>query len=977
MSSIQFRKTVYALSQSEPRQAELRPLGSVALPRQAEPRPLGSGARDRAGRPGPLGGAVPLDGGRPPGRPASQTPLPKLAVFAVLAAGCLAAQSVVVTVQAVSPKVLVNGTARVGAAITAIDGTPLDPSTLTWASSDSTIATVSAAGLVTGRAPGDAQIGVTDSTTGTTASTLLHVVPASMSLQLSTATLAAGDTAQLSASALDAAGKAIPSLRFQYRSGETSVATVSSDGAVSGVSEGFVTIEAAIAGVANDPALVATTRVHVLPKPRYKIRTVISTATPSPTTIAAVTTVNAAGPAAIGAIVTLANGGQAAVLIEGAKTKVIAAAGQPLPATGRLVLRIDGISTNSRGDIALLIEYPTQWCSASVFLFPHGQSEIELGAANCNNGLAPHSLAEDGSVLFLQSDQVWSASASLPPTLLFSLATQPALKDAMRGVNSFAAGGGAFLVGGALSSGATGYLWSDGKNFTQVYRSGDPVRNAPSFSMDTPAGSAAGLFYARANLNGYEALVQLGAFGLKTLLMTGDDVTGGKLGWIHSVTDASAAGVLFAGDFNFPGNYHTAAAFWKDNVTTEITPLAGSGSIVSGALPSDGVPLVSAVLKTDSKIPGLRALPPQSDPRLILASGASFPQPAPAGIDWHYPSRGGSATVLPVRASGEAVVAVAADGTVHTLAVIGAPLPNGKVATWIGGAISNTAGDIVFTAGYSTGSELIRYRGGQLETLQDTAVPGITSLSSVAWFNSYRGRYLATNNRGDVVHQSGFSGNVSQIVLIAGGVPKLVAAQNTASPAGVGYSGFNTTAVDDSGRVLYTATTVDGKVGVYFWDGNTVQRVIGTGDQTPSGTVNEVSNIAGAGQGFLIMLAFDNYRARELRYFDGHMRTLESTDTSLLDGTGLNYFWMYEATLSTNGDAHYQAQTQDGGAGVYARRADGTLAVVARSRDPLPGGEWLIFPLTVSSSASGEVWFTAYTWNNGVPSLALYLATPQ
>src|ERR1017187_6411294 len=141
MSSIPFRKTVNALSQSEPRQAELRPLGSVALPRQAEPRPLGSVARDRAGRPGPLGGAVPLDRGRPPGRRASQPPLTKLAVLAALAAGCLAAQSVVVTVQAVSPKVLVHGTGRVGAAITAIDGTPLDPSTLTWASSDSTIAT--------------------------------------------------------------------------------------------------------------------------------------------------------------------------------------------------------------------------------------------------------------------------------------------------------------------------------------------------------------------------------------------------------------------------------------------------------------------------------------------------------------------------------------------------------------------------------------------------------------------------------------------------------------------------------------------------------------------------------------------------------------------------------------------------------------------------------------------------------------------
>jgi hypothetical protein len=310
--------------------------------------------------------------------------------------------------------------------------------------------------------------------------------------------------------------------------------------------------------------------------------------------------------------------------------------------------------------------------------------------------------------------------------------------------------------------------------------------------------------------------------------------------------------------------------------------------------------------------------------------------------------------------------------------VIGAPLPNGKVATWIGAAISNTAGDLVFTSGYSTGSALFRYRGGQMETLQDTGVTGPTALSTVSWFYSHRGRYLAMNNRGDTVHVSQFyNGTMPQIVLLTSGGPKLVAALNSASPSGVFYSNFNTVAVDESGRVLYIANTMDGKTAVYFWDGNSVQRVIGVGDQTPSGAVNEVSNIAGGGQGFLIMLACDNYRTRELRYFDGHMRTLESSDTSLLDGSWLNYFWMNETTLSANGDAHYQVQTQDGGAGVYARRADGTLAVVARSRDPLPGGEWLIFPLTVSSSASGEVWFTAYTWNNGVESLALYLATPE
>ena len=904
----------------------------------------------------------------------SSTRFSKLATIAALAAGCLTAQNVVVTVQAGSSRVLVNGTAQVDAAITAIDGTPLDPRSLTWSSSDAGIASVSAAGLVTGLAPGDAQIGVTDSNTGTAAWTMLHIVPSSMSLQVSSPTLAVGDAAQLSASALDANGKAITGLRFQYRSGEPSVAAVSSDGTILGVSEGFVTVAASIAGVAANPALVATTRLRVLPKPRYKIRSILSTVTATPTTIAAVTMVSAVSPTAIGAIVTLANGGQAAVLLEGSKTRVLAAAGQILPSTGRLVLRIDAISTNSRGDVAIVAEYPSQWCSASVILFPHGLPEVEVGAADCYNGLTPHSLSDDGRVLFRVNDQIWSASASAEPSLLFSLATQPPLKDAMRSVNNFTAGGGAFIVGGSLNSGATGYLWSDGKSFTQVYRSGDPVRNSPSYNIDNPAAGAGGVFYARANLNGFSALVQLGSFGLKALLISGDSIAGGQLGWVQSVTDAGAAGVLLVADFNSPGNYHTSSALWKDSALTELVPLAGWASVVSGALPSDGVPLLSAVLKTDAKIPGLRAFPPQADPRVLLASGSSLPQPAPAGIDWHYPSRGGSATLLPVHAAGEAVVAV--DNAVHTLAAVGAPLPNGKVATWIGGAISNTAGDIVFTAGYSTGSQLLRYRAGQLETLQDTADTGITALLSVSYFNSYRGRYLAANNRGDVVHISGLQGNIPAVVRLSNGVPKLIATQNSASPTGIPYSNFGNTALDENGRVLFIANTADGRTGVYFWDGSTVQRLIGTGDQTPSGTVNEVSNIAGGGKGFLILLAFDNYRARELRYFDGHMSTLESTDTSLVDGAALNYFWMNEATLSTNGDAHYQVQTQDGGAGVYARRADGSLAVVARSRDPLPGGEWLIFPLTVSSSASGEVWFTAYTWNNGVESLGLYLATP-
>jgi hypothetical protein len=895
----------------------------------------------------------------------------RLAAIFLLAASTVAAQNVLVTVRAPSSKVLVNGSVRLSAAITAIDGTPLDSGSLAWSSSDSSIASVSSTGMVAGVMPGDAQISVTDSGTGTAASTLVHVVPASLSLQISAPSIATGDTAQLTASAIDGAGKTIPGLRFLYRSGQDTVATVSSDGTVTGVAEGVVTLQASIAGVSNDAALAATTPIRVLPKPRYKLRKVISTASASPTTFGAVSALSAASSSEIGAIVTLGNGGQAAILREGAKTKVLAVAGQQLPSTGRLVLRIDAISTNTRGDVALLIEYPTQWCSASIFLFPRNGPEIELAAASCFNSLTAHSLSDDGRVLYRVNDQIWSVSTTSAPTMLFSLATQPTLKDPLRSVNTFTAGGGAFVIGGNLASGAFGYFWSDGSALAQVFRSGDTFNGRQSTGMDTPIGTVSGLFYARGIGQAYVALVQVGVFGLRTLVVSNDDIAVGKLGWIHNLADASDAGVLFAGDFNLPGNYHRGAGVWKNGVTTEAASLDGWNAIVAGAIPSDGVPIVTAVLDKETKIPGLRTLPPQQDPRMIIENGAAFPQVAPAGIDWHYPSRGGTAALLLVRAAGDAVVTVAADGTVNTIASIGTLLPNGKVATTIGGAIANTGGDIVFTANYSTGSALFRYRGGKLETLADNGTTGgLNALAIPSWVYVNRGRYLATNNRGDVAHLSQYvNGAVPEIVMISGGQPKLVAAQNT------GYSSLGNLAIDESGRVLFTANTSDGKNGVYLWDGNSVQRVISTGDQTSSGTVNEISNIASGGGGFLILLAFDNYRARELRYFDGKMRTLESTDTSLLDGTWMSYFWMNEATASTNGDAHYQVQTQDGGAGVYARRGDGTMAVVARSKDVLPGGDWLIFPLTVSSGASGEVWFTAYVWNNGVESLELYLAT--
>ena len=149
---------------------------------------------------------------------------------------------------------------------------------------------------------------------------------------------------------------------------------------------------------------------------------------------------------------------------------------------------------------------------------------------------------------------------------------------------------------------------------------------------------------------------------------------------------------------------------------------------------------------------------------------------------------------------------------------------------------------------------------------------------------------------------------------------------------------------------MFTASTPDGVVAAYFWDGNSVQRVIGTGDSASGLVVNELSNIAGAGGGFLIVTASSSYATRELRSFDGAKLTVvQSTDTTAFDGFGFYYYWSNECTVAANGDAHCMAATQDGGVGIFAHR-QGRDVVVARSRDRLPGGEWMIAPLSLSSS---------------------------
>jgi hypothetical protein len=521
---------------------------------------------------------------------------PAVSVLALLAlaglgASTIHAQSAVVTITSPSAKVMVNAQMRLSAVITDVAGTPLDSSGLAWTTSDSTIASISDTGMVRGLFPGDVSVTATDSNTGVAGSTLLHIAPASISMQASPAVIHVGESAKLAATAFDAAAKPVPGVTFQFRSGEPAVASIASDGSLTGVGEGFATLEARIPSVTSDPALVATTQIQVLPKAVYKIERLISTDVTADSTIAAYTAISADIASETGAIVTLANGNQAAVLIENGHALPLAIVGQVLPNAGRMVVRIDAVSANAKGDVALLIEYPSQWCQATVILFPHGKPEQEIGLANCNNGIYARSLSDDGRVLYRNNDQIYSASLTDVPQLLFSIATQPSASDPVKNVNDFAPSRvGTFVLNTNLISGTHAYLYFDGKTLTQVYKDGDQIVGPVwqfTNNTDMPVAGPDGTFYARVNGSGFTSLVQFAPGPLKRLIGSADVIPGGKVGWIQNVADAGAAGVLVVADFN-AATYHTSIAAWTGSALVEYTPVVGWASMISGAILPNG-----------------------------------------------------------------------------------------------------------------------------------------------------------------------------------------------------------------------------------------------------------------------------------------------------------------------------------------------------------------------------------------------------
>jgi hypothetical protein len=141
-----------------------------------------------------------------------------------------------VTVSASSTSIPAGQSVQLSAAITDAAGSLLTNRTINWTSSAPTVASVSAAGLVTGVAPGTATISaICEGKTGSLAITVTTVSIASVVLSPPAGLVAAGGTLQLQVGVFDATGAPVTGQAVVWTSSDPSRATVSANGLVSAV----------------------------------------------------------------------------------------------------------------------------------------------------------------------------------------------------------------------------------------------------------------------------------------------------------------------------------------------------------------------------------------------------------------------------------------------------------------------------------------------------------------------------------------------------------------------------------------------------------------------------------------------------------------------------------------------------------------------------------------------------------------------
>ncbi len=135
-------------------------------------------------------------------------------------------------------------------------GAPLSGRLVTWSSSAPAVVAVNGSGLVTAAAAGSATVTATsEGKTGSATITVTTVPVATVTVSPASATIALGATQQLSAVTKDSAGSTLTGRVLTWASSNSSAATVSASGLVTGKGAGSATISATSEGMSGSAGI--------------------------------------------------------------------------------------------------------------------------------------------------------------------------------------------------------------------------------------------------------------------------------------------------------------------------------------------------------------------------------------------------------------------------------------------------------------------------------------------------------------------------------------------------------------------------------------------------------------------------------------------------------------------------------------------------------------------------------------------------
>jgi uncharacterized protein YjdB/pimeloyl-ACP methyl ester carboxylesterase len=194
-----------------------------------------------------------LMGGKPGGATITATSEGKSGSFTVTVTSASLAR---IAVAPASTTVQSGSTLQLSVSGTDTQGNTAAVNSATWSTDNASIATVTQTGLLTGLAVGSAIIKATAGTL--TAQSSVTVTPgpiASVTVSPSNAAIAVATTVQLTAIATDAHGNTAGTATPTWTSSNTTVATVSNVGLITGVAAGAVTVTAAIGNISGSAAI--------------------------------------------------------------------------------------------------------------------------------------------------------------------------------------------------------------------------------------------------------------------------------------------------------------------------------------------------------------------------------------------------------------------------------------------------------------------------------------------------------------------------------------------------------------------------------------------------------------------------------------------------------------------------------------------------------------------------------------------------